>query len=102
VTRREIGELRFEWDERKAASNLRKHGIDFADAALIFLDEHLLVEPSPVKNGEERFQAIGMAIGVVILFVAFTERTHDGKESTRIISARKASAQEQRRYFAAL
>ena len=82
-------------------SNLEKHGIEFADAALVFPDENLFIEPSDAAHGEERFQVIGLAAGLVVLFVVITERTHDGKESTPIISARKAGANERRRYFEA-
>ena len=49
----------FEWDARKAASNLRKHGIDFADAATVLYDE-LAVTAADEERDEERFVTIGM------------------------------------------
>jgi uncharacterized DUF497 family protein len=85
----------FEWDPRKAAANLAKHGVDFEIAIEVFLDGAALLEPDDSEPGEERWRIIGLAQGRV-LFVVFTERGGDVK---RIISARKATRREEREYF---
>ena len=87
--------MRFDWDDRKDASNLRKHGIDFDTASLAFDDPLHLLVPYRVIDGEQRWQLIGMAADVALLVVVHTE---DGDELVRIISARKAEGHERRRY----
>lgn len=49
-----------EWDPEKAASNLLKHGVDFADAATALWDEEALTRSDPDAQGEERFVSLGM------------------------------------------
>jgi uncharacterized DUF497 family protein len=91
------GGVRFEWDETKNAVNLKKHGVDFETASLVFDDPlHLSAQDREVA-AEERWQTIGMADGVVLLLVAHTFED-DETEAVRIISARKANAHERRRY----
>ena len=88
--------MRYEWDPAKAASNLRKHRIDFADAITALRDPHRIeVEDDRFAYGEERMQVIGMA-GQGVLFVVTTLRDPD---TQRIISARRATRHEQDRYF---
>jgi uncharacterized DUF497 family protein len=90
--------MRFEWDVHKDRINRRKHKVSFATAVLVFDDPaHLSVQDRSV-DGEERWQTLGCAGGVVILLVAHTWREADGEEVVRIISARKATVQERRRY----
>ena len=90
--------MRFDWDETKDANNLRKHGVGFEAASLVFDDPlHLSAQDSEV-DGEERWQTIGMAGGVLLLLVAHTFEDEDEEEVVRIISARKANAQERTRY----
>ena len=101
MTRHELEDIQFEWDERKAAGNLAKHGVSFADAGLVFFDEHALIEPNDNGEGEVRFQVIGLAAGILLLFVVYTDRNNHGQETIRIISARKATANERCRYFEA-
>jgi uncharacterized DUF497 family protein len=86
--------LEFEWDDDKAASNLVKHGVAFADAARLFDDIHALhfIDRS-MNHGEERLIGVGMVNGIV-LTVVYTERG----ERIRLISARKATRHEQRSY----
>ena len=86
--------LNFTWDRRKAAANLRKHGVSFETATGVFND------PSPIDEiddredyGEEWSNIIGMVEGR-LLFVTYTLRGGQ----TRIISARKATPEENRRY----
>jgi uncharacterized DUF497 family protein len=85
----------FEWDERKKECNILKHGIDFADAALIFLDYDRIETFDDRKNyGEDRYRTIGIAGGMV-LNVVYTIR----KANYRIISARKANKNEKEMYL---
>ncbi len=89
--------VRYEWDNGKAAENLRNHGVDFRDAIAALEDLNRLEEiDARFEYGEERLQAIGMTHGDV-LFVIVTLRDED---TCRIISARKATRHEQDRYYA--
>jgi uncharacterized DUF497 family protein len=89
--------VQYEWDNGKAAENLRKHSVDFADAIAALEDANRLEEiDTRFEYSEERIQVIGTARGDV-LFVVVTLR---GEDSCRIISARKATRHEQDRYYA--
>ncbi len=90
--------MRFDWDETKDGNNLRKHGVGFEAASLVFDDPLQLSAQDREVEGEERWQTIGMAGGVLLLLVAHTFEDKDEEEVVRIISARKANAQERRRY----
>ena len=83
----------FDWDETKNVSNLRKHGVDFDAAIDVFLGDYVLREDRDGDYGEQRWVAIGFAMGE-LLTVVFTERG----DVTRIISARKSTAHERRTY----
>ena len=83
-----------EWDGVKSSRNLAKHRISFETASLVFEDPHLLVREDRVVVGEERWQAVGLIGGAVIVLVAHTHREEDGEEVVRIISARKAEASD--------
>ncbi len=85
---------RFEWDESKRLANVRKHAIDFEDAISIFDGKFVTVEDDRFEYEESRYISFGLVMGIVIA-VIYTERG----ETTRIISARKASVNEQERYF---
>ena len=87
--------MRIEWDETKRASNLRKHGVDFADAVGVLLDSHNLTREDPDASGEPRFVTLGRGYSDRLLLVVWTERSAD---VIRIISARKASPGEARAY----
>lgn len=87
------GTVSYEWDPRKAASNLRKHKIDFADAATVFEDEFALTIDDD-DQGEKRFVTIGMDALGRILVVVYTWRA----DNIRIISARTGGADERRQY----
>jgi uncharacterized DUF497 family protein len=84
----------YEWDRRKAAANLEKHDVDFADAALAPEDELALTIRDPDSGTEERFITLAMDPFGRILAVAFTWR----RERVRIISARKATRREKQKY----
>jgi uncharacterized DUF497 family protein len=83
------------WDPRKADVNLEKHGIDFEEAATIFLDPHLLLIPDlEHSQEEERWVALGRSKSQLLLVVVHTE----DDQTIRIISARKAEPRERRLY----
>lgn len=89
----------FEWDDRKAEGNFRKHGIRFEEAAQVFGDPLAVSVQDRIENGEWRWQTIGMAGGQLLLLVAHTVQLEDGRtEVVRIISARRADRKERRRY----
>ena len=85
--------MEFEWDPRKAAANLRKHGIDFADAATVLYDELAVTVPDDRAN-EDRFVTIGMDALGRVLVVVYTWRG----DRARLISARQATKRERREY----
>jgi len=82
--------IEFSWDEHKADTNLKKHGVAFEDAALVFYDAHAVYKQDRFENGEYRWQAIGMIHGQAVLLVAHTVQDHNGMDHIRIISARQA------------
>lgn len=82
--------LDYEWDSGKAAANLRKHGVDFADAALSLEDPFARTMIDPDASGEERFVAIGADPVGQVLVTVYTER---GRR-IRIISSRRADRAE--------
>jgi len=84
----------FVWDERKRLGNLRKHGIDFADAEKIFRGLTLTAEDDRETYGERRLLTLGLLEDQVVS-VTHTERG----EEIRIISIRKAAKHEARFYF---
>jgi uncharacterized DUF497 family protein len=90
--------VRFEWDEAKAKSNLRKHGVRFEDAMLVFADPFALVEQDRSEGRELRWQTLGLVGDIVLLLVAHTVRDEEPDEIIRIISARKAVRKERKRY----
>jgi uncharacterized protein len=84
----------FTWDEAKRRANLRKHGIDFVDAAKIFQGLTFTAEDNREAYGEHRFLTLGLLEDQVVS-VAHTEY----QEEIRIISIRKATKHEARYYF---
>ena len=86
----------FEWNEGKAATNLRRHGISFLEAVEVFNDENAVeVFDESRDYGEDRFIRIGMS-GTKILTVVYTERE---EHRIRIISARPANKNDQQDYY---
>ncbi len=65
--------MRFLWDERKSRVNLAKHRISFETASLVFEDPHSISRFDRIKDGEERWQTIGVAGGVAVLLVAHAD-----------------------------
>ncbi len=91
--------IRFEWDEKKAARNLAKHGVRFEVAALVFADPFALTVQDRIENAERRLQTLGIAAGYLLLLVAHVVgEDEDGTEVIGIISARKADKKERMRY----
>jgi uncharacterized protein len=90
--------IRFEWDQAKARSNERKHGVRFEDAMLVFADPYALVDQDRVERGELRWQILGSAAGLGLLLVIHTTREESDDEIIRIISARRAVRRERKCY----
>jgi uncharacterized protein len=83
------------WDSVKAALNLVKHGVDFKEAATVFRDPFLLVQPDiEHSEDEQRYLALGKSALQLLLVVVHTE----DERTIRLISARKAEPRERRRY----
>jgi uncharacterized DUF497 family protein len=87
--------MKFGWDSRKADHNLRKHGVDFADAVIALEDENALTIED-LGHDEQRFKTLGMVPKLNILFVVHAERSEN---TIRIISARKADRSETKQYY---
>jgi uncharacterized protein len=84
----------FEWNSAKAKANLLKHRVDFADAATCFYDARALTIIDPDSQDEERFLTIATDACGRVLVTSFAFRG----DNIRIISSRKASPGERRRY----
>lgn len=89
--------VEFEWDDKKAKSNLRKHGVSFEEAQTVFYDELAIQYYDDNFVEEERFILLGMSNQSRILVVVHCERGHQ-TEILRIISARKATVKERMYY----
>ena len=83
------------WDPRKAAENLRKHGVDFADA-VIALEDHNVLTIEDNDHEEQRFKTLGISPSLKVLYVVHT--LYDNN-CIRIISARKADRNECEQYY---
>jgi uncharacterized DUF497 family protein len=89
--------VHFEWDPRKAKSNLDKHGVSFEEAGRVFLDPRRIETHVGMEaHGEDRWRTIGM-VEVVLLVVVYTIRGRDA-DIIRLISARKADGHERAQY----
>ena len=87
--------MQLEWDERKAAANLRKHGVSFDEAATALMDPLALTATVEGHYDEVRDVTIGVsAVGRLLLIV----HTLRDETTVRIISARRATAKERRTY----
>lgn len=89
-----IVSVEFEWDEHKAAANLAKHRVDFADAAMVLFDDLALTARDYGNHDEDRFVTVGSDPLGRVLAVVYTWRNL----LIRIISARGATPTERRRY----
>lgn len=87
----------FAWVKAKASANLLRHGINFADAATTFSDQQALTIVDPSTDHEERYVTMAMDATGRVLVTVYTWRG----DAVRLISARKATAGERRRYIQA-
>lgn len=85
--------MAYQWNKDKAAANLRKHSIDFADAVSVFSDDLAITIPDE-RFDEERFVTIGIDALGRVLVVVYTLRD----DEIRLISARQATWQERQQY----
>ena len=86
--------MRFQFDPTKAAANLKKHGVSFADAEGVFADPLAAHRTDPDSEGEERFIALGLGNAGQVLVVSYTLRA----DEIRPISARRATRREAKAY----
>jgi uncharacterized protein len=92
-----MSNLSFEWDEHKSVVNAKKHGVSFEEAKSVFVDERArLIDDPDHSDDEDRFVLLGLSGALRLLLVCHCYRG-DGNV-IRIISARKASAQESKSY----
>ena len=90
--------IRFEWDENKNRANIKKHQISFDEAKTVFYDENArLISDPGHSNNEDRFILLGLSHNAKILVVVHAYKEQD--ELIRIISARKATKNENQYYF---
>ena len=86
--------MKFEWDKRKNQANIEKHGLDFADASKVFESPMLVKMDDREDYDEDRWIGIGLT-DLRVVVIIFTEP----KENTvRVISFRKATTDERKRY----
>ena len=86
--------MRFRPDPAKAASNLKKHGVSFADAEGVLEDPLAVTVEDPDAEGEQRFVTVGLGSAGELLVVVWTERD----EECRVISARRPTRKERKQY----
>ena len=92
-----MNSLHFEWDLGKATLNERKHGVSFEEAQSVFSDDRARVIDDPDHSeDEERFILLGLSSNLRVLVVVHCYRA--ARNVIRIISARKATREEQRHY----
>jgi uncharacterized protein len=86
--------MRFTWSERKRASHICEHGIDFVDAARVFEGVTYTYEDARFDYGEQRFITLGLLAGVPVSIAPM-----ESANEIRVISFRKASRREAELYF---
>ena len=94
-----MNNLKFEWDNKKAQSNIEKHSISFEEASTVFDDSNAILFDDPEHSlDEERFIMLGFSNRSRMLIVCHCCR-EENTDIIRIISARKATKNEQKQYF---
>jgi len=89
--------LHFEWDDRKASANAKKHGVSFEEAKSVFVDDRAkLIDDPDHSEAEDRFVLLGLSSALRLLLVCHCYRSESNV--IRIISARKATAKESKSY----
>jgi hypothetical protein len=86
--------MKFEWDEAKRLANIKKHGIDFVDVPPMFDSDVFTIEDQRFEYDEVRYITFGL-LKFRVIVVAHT----DEDDVIRIISARKATKNEEKHYF---
>jgi uncharacterized DUF497 family protein len=86
--------MKFEWDDAKRKSNIKKHGFDFVDAEKVFDGATFTINDDRFDYGKNRYITLGMSEGIVVVITHLEE-----DELIRIISIRKATKNEQKIYF---
>lgn len=86
--------MRYTWNERKRKANLKKHGLDFADAEKVFNSPLVIIEDIREPYGEQRMIGIGLLDFLVVLIVHV-----ESDDEIRIISMRKADSNETDLYY---
>ena len=90
-------QLKFEWNARKASANQKRHGVSFAEARTVFLDEYAkLIDDPDHSEVEDRFVLLGLSSTLKVILVCHCYREQGNV--IRIISARKASRHETLQY----
>ena len=93
-----MSNIAFAWDRRKARSNLVKHGVSFEEAESVFWDETArLIDDPDHSEDEDRFVLVGYSFQARCLIVSLCYRESDSV--IRLISARRATAQEEQVYW---
>lgn len=93
-----MGNIAFAWDRRKARANLVKHGVSFEEAQSVFLDESArLIDDPDHSEDEDRFLLLGFSIQARCLLISHGHRESDSV--IRLISARRATPQEEDEYW---
>jgi uncharacterized DUF497 family protein len=93
-----VSNIAFAWDRRKARSNLVKHGVSFEEAESVFWDETArLIDDPDHSEDEDRFVLVGYSFQARCLIVSHCYRESDSV--IRLISARRATAQEEQVYW---
>ena len=91
--------MKFEWDPNKEAINIKKHGVTFEQAAYVFADQFSLsMYDDEHSIQEDRWVILGRSNNEMILLVIHTFRNIEDEETVRIISARKATKNEEKTY----
>lgn len=90
--------MRFDWDPAKAAANLAKHGLSFELACEVWDDPLFVLLPDRVVDGEQRWHAIGLIGAMAVVLVVHGYPDPRDEDRVRIVSARKATAHERKRY----
>jgi uncharacterized DUF497 family protein len=87
--------MAIEWDSKKAASNLKKHGVSFDEAATALLDPMAKAQEDPDAEDEPRWILLGMSTKQRLLSIVYTLRQDD---RIRLIAAREATRKEAKQY----
>jgi uncharacterized DUF497 family protein len=90
--------MEFVFDPAKEVINTHKHGLDFSLVPLVFADPLHVVVPDRHVDGEDRWHALGVVGGTLLLLVVHSYPDPDDDQRVRVIGLRKATSHERRRY----